>query len=126
MKKIFLTIICLFIINSSSYALVEVDITRGNLEPLPIAVSPLYIEPGSTDVKQNDKIIKNIGEEIAKVIEINFKRSGLFNPLKKDSFFKGLNKPERLKFTSITFEISSPIFFIIFPFCITSLEPGST
>ena len=33
-----------------------------------------------------DKIIKNVGEEISKVIEINFKRSGLFNPLKKESF----------------------------------------
>jgi len=86
MKKIILLIYCLCIFNSPAIALVEVDITRGNLDPLPIAVSPLYIEPGSKDVKQNDKIIKNIGEEIAKVIETNFRRSGLFNPLKKDSF----------------------------------------
>ena len=86
MKKLILFISCLFIFSNSSFALVEVDITRGNLEPLPIAVSPLYIEPGSSDIKQNDKIIKNIGEEIAKVIEENFRRSGLFNPLKKDSF----------------------------------------
>ena len=86
MKKFILLISCLLIFNSSSFALVEVDITRGNLSPLPIAVSPLYIESGSSDVKQNDKIIKNIGEEIAKVIEVNFRRSGLFNPLKKDSF----------------------------------------
>ena len=86
MKKLILFISCLFIFSNSSFALVEVDITRGNLDPLPIAVSPLYIEPGSSDIKQNDKIIKNIGEEIAKVIEVNFRRSGLFNPLKKDSF----------------------------------------
>ena len=86
MKKLILTIFYVFIFNSSAIALVEVDITRGNLEPLPIAVSPLYIEPGSKDIKQGDKIIKNIGEEISKVIEMNFRRSGLFNPLKKDSF----------------------------------------
>ena len=86
MKKLILAIFYVFIFNSSAIALVEVDITRGNLDPLPIAVSPLYIEPGSSDVRQNDKIIKNIGEEIAKVIEVNFRRSGLFNPLKKDSF----------------------------------------
>jgi len=84
MKKLILFI--LFIFTTSSHALVEVDITRGNLDPLPIAVSPLHIESGSIDIKDGDKIIKNIGEEIAKVIEINFKRSGLFNPLKKDSF----------------------------------------
>ena len=64
MKKIILFIFCLFIYNSSASALVEVDITRGNLDPLPIAVSPLYIESGSADIKQGDKIIKNVGERI--------------------------------------------------------------
>ena len=91
MKKIILFIFCLFIYNNSATALVEVDITRGNLDPLPIAVSPLHIESGSVDIKQGDKIIKNVGEKISKVIEINFKRSGLFNPLKKDSF---VQKPD--------------------------------
>ena len=86
MKKLFLIIACFFILNKSAIALIEVDITRGNLEPLPIAVSPLHLETGSKDVKQGDKIIKNVGEEISKIIEVNFKRSGLFNPLKKDSF----------------------------------------
>ena len=86
MKKIILAIFYLFIINNSAIALVEVDITRGNLDPLPIAVSPLHVVSGSKDIKQNGKIIKNVGEEISKVIEVNFKRSGLFNPLKKESF----------------------------------------
>ena len=86
MKKLLLIIIYLFVFNNSAAALVEVDITRGNLDPLPIAVSPLYIELGSKDIKQGDKIIKNVGEEIAKVIEVNFRRSGLFNPLKRESF----------------------------------------
>ena len=91
MKKLILAFFCLFLFNSYSSALVEVDITRGNLDPLPIAVSPLYIEPGSKDIKQGDKIIKKIGERISKVIEVNFRRSGLFNPLKKDSF---VQKPD--------------------------------
>ena len=86
MKKIILILLSLFIFNSSAIALVEVDITRGNLNPLPIAVSPLYIEPGSIEIKQDGKVIKNIGKEISKIIEINFRRSGLFNPLKEDSF----------------------------------------
>ena len=86
MKKLILVILYVFIFNSPAIALIEVDITRGNLNPLPIAVSPLYVESGSKDIKQGDKIIKNIGEEISKVIEMNFRRSGLFNPLKKDSF----------------------------------------
>ena len=86
MKKLILVIFYVFIFNSPSFALVEVDITRGNLDPLPIAISPLYDEPGSQEIKQGDKVIKNIGEEISKVIEVNLRRSGLFNPLKKDSF----------------------------------------
>jgi len=86
MRKLLLFIFYFFLLNSPTFALIEVDITRGNLNPLPIAVSPFYVEPGSKDIKENDKVIKNIGEEIAKIIEVNFKRSGLFNPLKKDSF----------------------------------------
>ena len=37
----------LFIITSKSFALIEVDITRGNVNTLPIAVSPLYIYENS-------------------------------------------------------------------------------
>ena len=86
MKKLIFVICYLFIFGNTANALVEVDITRGNLDPLPIAVSPLYIEPGSAEIKIEEKIIKNVGEEISKIIEVNFRRSGLFNPLKKDSF----------------------------------------
>ena len=86
MRKILIIIFFFSLYTNLSKAAVEVDITRGNLDPLPIAVSPLYVEPGSKEIKQENKIIKNVGEEISKVIEINFKRSGLFNPLKKESF----------------------------------------
>ena len=91
MRKFILVVFYLFVFNVNANGLVEVDITRGNLDPLPIAVSPLYIESGSIDIKVNDKIIKNVGEEISKIIEVNFRRSGLFNPLKKDSF---VQKPD--------------------------------
>jgi TolB protein len=68
--------------------LIEVDITRGNLNPLPIAVSPLSIDDESK--KQFKKILnkKNIGSEIAIVVENNLKASGLFNPLNKDAFLQ--------------------------------------
>ena len=86
MKKVILVLLYLFICNSSAIALVEIDITRGNLDPLPIAVSPLYVEPGSKDLKAGDKVIKNVGARISEIVEVNFRRSGLFNPLKEDSF----------------------------------------
>ena len=87
MKKILL-IFLLMIIPFKVLALIEVDITRGNLNPLPIAVSPLSIDENSR--KSFQKIIdkKNIGEEISKVVEKNLKTSGLFNPLNKDAFLQ--------------------------------------
>ena len=34
-------------------ALIEVDITRGNLDPLPIAISPLHVDIKSEEMKEN-------------------------------------------------------------------------
>ena len=81
-------IIFLLLIPFKVNALIEVDITRGNLNPLPIAVSPLSIDEKSK--KSFEKILKrkNIGEEIASVVENNLKISGLFNPLNKDAFLQ--------------------------------------
>ena len=84
----YLTLFLILFIPTKSLALIEVDITRGNLNPLPIAVSPLSIDNES---KQNfEKILKkkNIGLEISSVIENNLKISGLFNPLNKDAFLQ--------------------------------------
>ena len=32
---------------TNAYSLIEIDITRGNLDPLPIAVSPLFQDDNS-------------------------------------------------------------------------------
>ena len=47
-----------------AFALIEVDITRGNLSPLPIAVSPLSMDNKSKE--SFTKILKNrdLGSEI--------------------------------------------------------------
>ena len=73
------------------FALIEVDITRGNLTPLPLAVSPLSIDVNSKNSFK--KILKkeNIGSEISTIVENNLRGSGLFNPLNKDAF---LQKPD--------------------------------
>ena len=81
-----------FVLNSSkSYSLIEVDITRGNLNPLPIAVSPLFQDKVSNSFFKKEINLEDIGSEISKVIENNLKQSGLFNPLSKDAF---LQKPD--------------------------------
>ena len=84
-RYIFILIIFLPI---KAIALIEVDITRGNLSPLPIAVSPLSIDKKSKE--SFNKILKNndLGSEISIVVENNLKKSGLFNPLNKNAFLQ--------------------------------------
>ena len=55
MKKYLYLFFFLFLSTKSS-ALIEVDITRGNLNPLPIAVSPLAIDENSR--KEFEKILE--------------------------------------------------------------------
>ena len=72
MKKVFYIFIILFFKFNVSHSLVEVDITRGNLDPLPIAVSPLYVDTQSENY--SDRKVKELGELISSVIEKNFNK----------------------------------------------------
>ena len=89
--KFYLFVLLLILLPKTSFGLIEVDITRGNLNPLPIAVSPLFVESKSVKDFQNILKIDNIGEDISTVVENNLKSSGLFNPLKREAF---LQKPD--------------------------------
>jgi TolB protein len=85
--KIFTIFVLFFILTTKSFALVSVDITRGNLDPLPTAISDFYL-----DSKLDDKI-KNLKLEskIPELIQNNLSRSGLFFALEKKSF---IQRPE--------------------------------
>ena len=74
MKKIIFLILINFLFFTNSNALIEVDITRGNLDPLPIAVSPLHVDIKSENFQ--DLKIKQLGINIAKIIEKNFRNTG--------------------------------------------------
>ena len=89
MKKYIIIFILNILIFSKSYALIEIDITRGNLDPLPIAISPLHVDIKSENFEGLK--IKQLGEDISKLIENNFRATGLFNPLKKEAF---VQKPD--------------------------------
>ena len=89
MKKT-ITIFLYFALSfTSAQSLIKVDITRGNLDPLPIAISPLHVD---SDSQKSDLFdVNNLGIEISKIIERNAKSTGLFNPLSKDAF---VQKPD--------------------------------
>lgn len=63
--------------SASAYAALEIDITQGNVEPLPIAVTDFLGNSGNT-----------IGADVAKVIGADLERSGLFRPLPAASFIE--------------------------------------
>jgi len=89
MKKTIVIFLYFILSFTSAQSLIKVDITRGNLDPLPIAISPLHVDSTSekSDLFDTDKL----GIEISKIIERNAKSTGLFNPLNRDAF---VQKPD--------------------------------
>ena len=62
-----------------AWAVLQIDITRGIVDPLPIAVSELYSE---------DKKAARGGRDIAEVIAANLERSGLFRPIDQGAYIQ--------------------------------------
>ncbi len=89
MIKKFILLIIILLTSNTANALIQIDITRGNLDPLPIAVSPLHVDPKSESIE--DLKVKELGNKISEIVEKNFKSTGLFNPLPKDAF---VQKPD--------------------------------
>lgn len=67
-------------------ALVEIDVTRGTIQPLPIAI-PAFVAV-SSDVQ--------LGANIASVIAGDLKRSGLFQPLESATFTQAGVDPNQI------------------------------
>ncbi len=74
-----LTLLAVFPV-AKSHAELRIDITRGTVEPLPIAITDFV---GSTVAEQE------YGRGIARVIAADLERSGLFRPLDKRAFIQG-------------------------------------
>lgn len=67
---------------SPAHALLKIDITRGNVDPVPIALPDL---PGSS-----------LGGEIMEVVSADLERSGLFRPISPDSFIEQITEQTNL------------------------------
>ena len=91
LKILIIVFILTFFKINYSYSLVEIDITRGNIDPLPIAVSALSLDDKSKNDFKNQLNLEDLGLEISKVVENNLKNTGLFNTINKDAF---LQKPD--------------------------------
>ena len=81
MQRFVLILFFKFISISYAFAQVEIDITRGNIDPLPIAISIF-------NSKSDKGNVDHIGKKISDVISNNLQRSGLFLPLNRKSFIE--------------------------------------
>ncbi len=64
-----------------AHALVEIDISKGNIEPLPIAI---------TEFLAGD----NLGADISGVVTDDLRRSGLFAPINREAFIEKVSNPD--------------------------------
>ncbi len=63
-----------------AWAVVEIDVNRGNVEPLPIAITDF----------QGDAV----AAEISQIVAADLKRSGLFAPIDKAAFIEKISNPD--------------------------------
>ncbi len=63
----------------AAQAQLPIDITRGTMEPMPVAVTDLYGEHAEAD---------RLGKEIARVVAADLERSGLFRPIDPRAFIQ--------------------------------------
>lgn len=90
MKKSIFVLCCLVVAALAPWpvaAKVEIDITKGNVKPLPIAVTRFLGKTPEVD---------RVGNDLAQVIMANLERSGLFAPINERAF---IQKPETIQGT---------------------------
>jgi TolB protein len=78
MRARIVTLLATLLFAASAHAELKIDITKGNVEPMPIAVT-LFTGAGMGDAN---------GTQIASVIAADLERSGLFKPISRDAFIE--------------------------------------
>jgi TolB protein len=63
----------------SASALVQIDLTKGNVQPLPIAITDFQSSEG------------DMGGRVSEIIRNNLKRSGLFSPIDEKAFIEKIS-----------------------------------
>ena len=71
---------------SPAAAVVEIDITQGNVQPLPIAI---------TEFKGGTQAEQQLGADIAGVVLSDLERSGLFKPIDRSAFIEKIDDVNR-------------------------------
>jgi len=81
--------LALLLAASPAFAQLRLDVTRGKVEPMPIALPP-FAGGGADESKA--------GRDIAQVVSADLERSGLFRPLDPQSFIQNVSAGEGPRF----------------------------
>ncbi|MDB2682689.1 Tol-Pal system beta propeller repeat protein TolB [Alphaproteobacteria bacterium] len=76
MKKLLLLLLVLFI-PTAAQAELRVDLKRGRVEPMPIAISPFFAESGANT---------EFARKVPQIIAVNLESSGLFKPINPQAY----------------------------------------
>ena len=77
----YILILSLCLVNNA-LALIEIDITEGNREPLPIAISDFFYD------ERDSSKLSAISVNLSNVVKADLERCGLFEPINKDAFIQ--------------------------------------
>ena len=81
-KKLFLIFSAFFLFSSNSWSMIEIDITEGNREPLPLAITEFFY---NSDEKN---LLAEISANMRSVMSADLERSGLFKSINKEAFIQ--------------------------------------
>ncbi|MBL4601517.1 MAG: Tol-Pal system protein TolB [Emcibacteraceae bacterium] len=88
LKILMLSLIGLISAALPAHAVIEIDITKGNVQPLPIALTSFV---GSGDEMTSAGSVMEIGKQIARVVTADLERSGLFSAIDPRAFINSGN-----------------------------------
>ncbi len=77
-------------LTSNSWSMIEIDITEGNREPLPIAITEFFYD------ESVQELLEEVSSNMRTVISADLERSGLFKSINMDAFIQE-NKSMHLK-----------------------------
>jgi len=80
-RRLMAAMAIVLVTSATARAEIRIDVTHGNIDPMPIAV---------TDFFSSDQNTVNIGAEISQVISANLERSGLFAPIDHRAFIQSV------------------------------------
>ena len=89
-KRFFLILNFFFLFSSNLFAIIEIDITEGNREPLPIAITEFFFD------EMNKEELSDVSSKIRTVVSVDLEISGLFSSIDKNAFIQN-NKAMHLR-----------------------------